>query len=220
VSLRSRASRRPNPSRFSKIDILSGQKTGFYLDQRENRLAAARYARGRRVLDLFCYSGGFGLTCLKHGGATHVLGIDSSAPAIAQARTNAVANRLSAARFETADVFGALESLRRDDEKFGLVICDPPKFARKPQAVEDALRAYVRLNRAAIELIEPGGFLVTCSCSGHVDRLEFARILAKASEVTGREVQILEQRGQAPDHPIAATCLESDYLKCFICRVT
>jgi 23S rRNA (cytosine1962-C5)-methyltransferase len=201
------------------VDLATGQKTGFYLDQRDNRRAVAGYARGRRVLDLFCYSGGFSLNALVHGGATSSLGIDTSAPAIELARANAIANHAGSARFEMADVFDVLESLRASGETFGLVICDPPKFARNPKALEDAVKGYLRLNRAAVDVLEPGGVLVTCSCSGLVDRMLFADILAQVSELSGRTIQILEQRGQAADHPVSASCLETEYLKCLIARV-
>jgi 23S rRNA (cytosine1962-C5)-methyltransferase len=100
------------------------------------------------------------------------------------------------------------------------VICDPPKFARHPKAVEDALKGYLRLNRAAVDVLAPDGILVTCSCSGHVERALFADLLGQVAEQSGRSIQILEQRGQAPDHPVSASCLETEYLKCFVCRVT
>jgi 23S rRNA (cytosine1962-C5)-methyltransferase len=202
-----------------RVDPRTGQKTGFYLDQRDNRRAAAAYARGQRVLDLFCHGGGFALNALKHGVATHALGIDSSSPAVEAARDNAVVNGLGNARFEVGDVFDALERLRTAGETFGLVVCDPPKFARHPKAVEEALKAYLQLNRMAVDVVAPGGVLVTCSCSGHVDRELFAEILGQVAELSGRTVQILEQRGQAADHPVSASCLETEYLKCFVCRV-
>lgn len=202
-----------------QMDPRAGQKTGFYIDQRENRRVAARYAHGKRVLDLFCHSGGFSFNALKHGGATHTVGIDSSASAIDSARANAVTNGLGNARFEVADVFDSLERLRSGGESFGVVVCDPPKFARHPKAVEDALKAYLRLNRAALDLVTHDGVLVTCSCSGHVDRELFAELLGQVAELSGRSIQILEQRGQAADHPVSASCLETEYLKCFVCRV-
>jgi 23S rRNA (cytosine1962-C5)-methyltransferase len=202
-----------------QVDLGVGQKTGFYLDQRDNRREVARFCRDRRVLDLFCYTGGFALNALKHGGATHALGIDSSAAAIELARRNAVENHLPAARFEAADVFASLDQLRSSGQAFGVVVCDPPKFARNPKAIEDALKAYLRLNRAAVDVVAPGGLLVTCSCSGHIDRGLFADLLGQVAELSGRPIQILEQRGQAPDHPVSASCLETEYLKCFLCRV-
>jgi 23S rRNA (cytosine1962-C5)-methyltransferase len=201
------------------IDLAEGQKTGFYLDQRENRRAAAGYLRGRRVLDAFCYSGGFALAASRLGGAREVLAIDSSAKAIALGQANAELNGVANVRFETQNCFNALESLLAAGERFGGVVLDPPKFARSRQAVNEALRAYHWLNRLAVDLLEPGGILVTCSCSGHVLREDYLMMLAGVSQHTRRDIQILEQRGAAPDHPIAATCLETEYLKCFICRV-
>jgi 23S rRNA (cytosine1962-C5)-methyltransferase len=203
------------------VDPSAGQKTGFFLDQRDNRLAAARYCRGKSVLDLYCYTGGFALNALKNGQATSVLGVESSAVAVEVARHHATMNGLdeTSVRFESSDVFVALERLRDAGERFGVVICDPPKFARSPRGVEDALKGYLRLNRTALDVLAPDGVLVTCSCSGLVDRGLFADLLGQVAELSGRRIQILEQRGQAPDHPVAASCLESDYLKCFICRV-
>jgi 23S rRNA (cytosine1962-C5)-methyltransferase len=202
-----------------RVDPRIGQKTGFYLDQRDNRRAVAAYCQGRRVLDLFCYSGGFALNALRHGGALSALGIDSSAAAIELARQNAESNGVEGASFEAGDVFHRLDSLAAAGERFGVVVCDPPKFARNPQAIEDALKGYIRLNRAALDVLEPDGILVTCSCSGHVDRQLFAEVLAQVAEQSARPIQILEQRGQAPDHPVTASCLETEYLKCFVCRV-
>lgn len=201
------------------VDLRAGQKTGFYLDQRENRIAAARYCHGKRVLDLYCYTGGFALNALGLGKAASVLGIDSSATAIELARMNAVLNRLGAARFEAADVFDTLATLRANGQRFDVVMADPPKFAKHPRGVEDAIKGYLRLNRAAIEVLEPGGVLVTSSCSGLVDRALFADVIGQVAELSGRPIQILEQRGQSPDHPVSASCLETEYLKCFICRV-
>ncbi len=159
------------------------------------------------------------MNALKHGGASHATGFDSSASAIETARKNAVANGLGMARFESADVFEALARLRKRPEKFGLVVCDPPKFARTPRQVEDALKGYLRLNREAVDVLAPGGILVTCSCSGHVDRGMFANMLNQVAELSGRPIRILEQRGQAADHPVSASCLETNYLKCFVCHV-
>jgi 23S rRNA (cytosine1962-C5)-methyltransferase len=202
------------------VDLKAGQKTGFFLDQRENRRAAASHAKGRRVLDLFCYTGGFSLNALLLGEAVSTLGIDTSEKAIDLARRNAIANHAKSARFELADVFDTLENLRGSGEKFGMVICDPPKFARHPKALEDAVKGYLRLNRAAVDVLEPGGVLVTCSCSGLVDRTMFLQILGQVAELSNRPIQILEQRGQGADHPVSASCLETEYLKCVIARVS
>lgn len=201
------------------VDLAEGQKTGFYLDQRDNRRAAAGYFRDRRVLDMFCYSGAFTLNAAVHGQAREVLAFDSSQKAVALARANAELNGVTIARFEEADGFKALAALAADRQRFGAVVLDPPKFARNRPAVDEALRAYHRLNRLAVDVLEPGGILVTCSCSGHVTREDMLFMLLGVAEQTGRDIQVLETRGAAPDHPLAVTCLESEYLKCLICRV-
>ena len=201
------------------VDLRAGQKTGFFLDQRENRLAVAGYCRGRRVLDLYSYTGGFALNARKNGGATSVLGVDSSMVAVEVARHHAQINHLDEVQFEQGDALAVLDRKRSEGERYGVVICDPPKFARSPRGVEDALKAYLKLNRAVVDVLEPDGLLVTCSCSGLVDRGLFADMIGQVAELSGRPIQILDQRGQAPDHPVSASCLESEYLKCFICRV-
>ncbi len=202
------------------VDLLGGQKTGFYLDQRDNRRAVASYCKGKTVLDLCCYTGGFSLNALKHGGATSTLGIDSSSTAVEVAKHHASINNVTGAEFESGELFAKLETLRAEGRRFGVVICDPPKFARNPRGVEDGIKGYLRLNRAALDVLEPDGILVTCSCSGLVDRALFADVLGQVAELSGRSIQILEQRGQASDHPVLASCLETEYLKCFICRVS
>lgn len=200
------------------IDLTEGQKTGFYLDQRDNRTAAARYAGGRRVLDMFCYSGGFGLTAAA-AGAQSVLAVDSSSRATALATANAQLNGLATITVETADAFEKLGALAGSAARFGMVILDPPKFARSRATVADALRAYHRINRLAIELLEPGGTLVTCSCSGAVGREEFLTMLAGVAQQARRTIQLLEVRGAAADHPVSASCLDGEYLTCVIARV-
>jgi len=202
-----------------QVDLRAGQKTGFYLDQRVNRRAVAGYCRDKQVLDLFCFSGAFSMNALKHGGAAGVLGVDSSAAAVEMARGHAVQSGLDGAQFEQGDVLDVLTRLKNDGRRFGVVICDPPKFARRAEDVEKALKGYLRLNLAAMEVLEPDGILVSCSCSGLVGRELFADLIATVAEQSGRPIQILEQRGQAPDHPISASCLETEYLKCMICRV-
>jgi 23S rRNA (cytosine1962-C5)-methyltransferase len=201
------------------VELGEGQKTGFFLDQRENRRAAAGYLGGRHVLDVFCYSGSFGICASALGGAAEVLGIDSSAKAVALARANAALNEVTNARFEEGDAFQTLADLAAQGRRFGAVVLDPPKFARHRQSLAEALRAYHHINKQAVELLQPDGILVTCSCSGHVTREDFLHVLAEVAQRTGREIQVLEQRGAAPDHPVAATCLENEYLKCCICRV-
>jgi 23S rRNA (cytosine1962-C5)-methyltransferase len=200
------------------VDLTQGQKTGFYTDQRDNRHRVAQFAPGRRVLDAFCYTGGFGLYTAR-AGATEVIGVDVSEPALTLARQNAAANGLTNATYVRSDVFTHLGHLVQQQERFGLVILDPPKFARKRNAVEEALRAYRRLQTLAIRLLEPGGILVMCCCSGLIDAGTLEALLGQLAETEKREVQILEKRGQAADHPVSASCLESSYLKCLICRV-
>jgi 23S rRNA (cytosine1962-C5)-methyltransferase len=201
------------------VDLTTGQKTGFYLDQCDNRREAARYMSGRRVLDLFCYTGAFSLAAARIGQAQHVLGIDVSQRAIAMARANAELNGIANVQFEQQDCFQALDAFLDAGRRFDAVILDPPKFTRTRQSVNEALRAYHRINRLAVELLESDGMLVTCSCSGSVSREDFLQMLAGVAQKTGRNIQVLAQRGASPDHPTAAHCLETEYLKCFLCRV-
>jgi 23S rRNA (cytosine1962-C5)-methyltransferase len=201
------------------IDLAEGQKTGYYLDQRDNRHAAARYAQGRRMLDMFCYSGGFSVACAVAGRAASVLAVDSSAKAATLAKANADLNGAANVAVETADAFEKLDALLAAGERFGMVVLDPPKFARSRASLDDALRAYHRINRAALGLLEPGGILVTCSCSGSVSRDDFLQMLAGVAQRGRRPIQLLECRGAACDHPVSASCLEGEYLKCVIARV-
>jgi 23S rRNA (cytosine1962-C5)-methyltransferase len=202
------------------VDLAEGQKTGLYLDQRENRAAAARYMNSRRVLDMFCYTGGFSLAAAALGKAREVLGFDTSQRAVAQARANAERNGLNNVRFESGDAFETLHALKTAGERFDGIVLDPPKFARSRAAVDDALRAYARLNRLALDVLAPAGILVTCSCSGHVTRDDFFFMLVSVAQQCGRDIQVLEQRGAAADHPVSVTCPETEYLKCFVCRVS
>ncbi|MHB1423155.1 MAG: class I SAM-dependent rRNA methyltransferase [Gemmataceae bacterium] len=200
------------------VNLAEGQKTGFYLDQRDNRQAAAPLARGRRVLDAFCYTGGFGLHAAR-AGATSVLGLDQSEPALQLARENARRNGLDNLTFERGDVFDLLAVLAERGERFGVVVLDPPKFARARHAVEEALRGYRRLQTLALRLLEPHGFLVTCCCSGLIGMDMLEDLLAQLSAEEKRVVRILQRRGPAPDHPVSVSCLESHYLKCLIAHV-
>jgi 23S rRNA (cytosine1962-C5)-methyltransferase len=207
-----------NGLRYS-IDLAEGQKTGYYLDQRENRKAAAAYLRGRSVLDVCCYTGGFSLAAAAIGEAEKVMGIDSSAKAVAAAEENARANGITNVRFQSGDAFKTLEQLGESGDIFQAVILDPPKFAHSRSSLTEALRAYHWLNRLAVKVLAHGGILVTCSCSGHVSRQDFNDMLVGVSQQSHRDIQILEQRGAAPDHPVLTSCPEGEYLKCFICRV-
>jgi 23S rRNA (cytosine1962-C5)-methyltransferase len=208
-----------NGLRFG-VDLTEGQKTGFYLDQRDNRAAAARYVSGHRVLDMFCYGGGFGLAALKLGGAKSVHGVDVSASAITLAEANAELNSVADyCRFEKTKAFDALERLAAEEKTFDTVILDPPKLARHRGGVVKALRGYHSLNRMAVNLLPPGGILVTCSCSGLVSRSDFEAMLADVATKSNRRIRVLESRSAAADHPTSVSCFETDYLKCIICRV-
>jgi 23S rRNA (cytosine1962-C5)-methyltransferase len=200
------------------VNLAEGQKTGFYLDQRENRQAVARFARGRRMLDAFCYSGGFGLHAAR-AGALSVLGVDVSQPAIRLAEQNARLNGLDNAGFVRAEVFERLQALADGGERFGMVVLDPPKFARTRSALEEAMRGYRRLQSLALRLLESDGILVTCCCSGLIRAEMLEDLLAQLAVEEQREVQLLDRRGQASDHPVSVLCPESSYLKCLICRV-
>ena len=201
------------------VDVVEGHKTGYYFDQRDNRVAVAAYTQGRRVLDAFCYTGGFGLAAAKHGGAAHVTFVDSSATAIDTARANAELNEIGdRCSFVRSDVVPYLEAAVAGGEQFEVIVLDPPKMARTRSGLERAAKGYVRLNRLALAALEPGGILVTCSCSGLVDREGFLDILSRAALDAGRTLQVLEVRGQASDHPVSVHCRESAYLKCVIAR--
>jgi 23S rRNA (cytosine1962-C5)-methyltransferase len=200
------------------VHLAEGQKTGFYLDQRDNRGAVARLSRGRRFLDAFCYTGGFGLYAAS-AGAREVLGVDVSEPALALARQNAQLNGLANVSFDKDDVFERLDRLSIEGERFGVVVLDPPKFARERRAVDEALRGYRRLQTLAVRLLEPDGILTTCCCSGLITMGMLEGLLAQLAPEMRREVQVLERRGQAPDHPVSVVCPESNYLKCMIARV-
>ena len=202
------------------VDVRTGHKTGYYLDQRDNRVAVARYAPGRRIADVFCYTGGFALPCLRAGAAS-VVGVDASAPALQLAAANARLNGLDdgRVRFEASDAFKWLQARAEAGERFDMIILDPPRFARSSRGVAGALRGYRGLNELAVRCLEPGGVLVTCSCTGRVTREMFEGMLGEVESATGRPLRIVENRGQAGDHPVAATCPETAYLKCVVCVV-
>ncbi|HAP08539.1 MAG TPA: class I SAM-dependent rRNA methyltransferase [Planctomycetaceae bacterium] len=202
------------------VDVRYGQKTGCYLDQRDNRAAVARYAAGASVLDAFCFSGGFGIAAAKLGGAKSVVGIDSSEAALLLARENARLNGVAErCEYLNEDVRTALEGFVDVGRQFDLVILDPPRMARARSGIDRALNGYLRFNELGVRVVRPGGILVTCSCSGLVTRAEFMEVISETARQSGRDIQILEQHGQPPDHPISATCPESEYLKVVICRV-
>ncbi|QGJ69616.1 Ribosomal RNA large subunit methyltransferase I [Planctomycetales bacterium 10988] len=200
------------------IDLQQGQKTGFYLDQRDNRREAAAFTEGKEVLDICCYSGGFSLCAAKLGGAASVLGVDTSQRAVDMARANAELNELRQVQFEAGDAFKTLDNLQKQGRTFDVVMLDPPKFAGSHHQVPSALRAYHRLNRLGVSLLKPEGILITSSCSGHVTAEDFQEMLAGVSQKSRREIQVLQQKGAAPDHPVLLGCPETAYLKCFFCR--
>jgi len=203
------------------VDIVGGHKTGFYLDQRENRRRVAELARGRRVLNCFCYTAGFSLQALA-GGAREVVSVDSSGPALATAQRNLALNpQLDAARaiWREADVFAELRSLRAAGERFDLVILDPPKFANTAAHAERAARAYKDINLLGLQLLAPGGLLMTYSCSGGIGAELFARILAGAALDAGRNARIVQHLHGAADHPVDLAFPEGEYLKGLLLQV-
>ena len=197
-----------------RVDVLEGQKTGFFFDQRENRLALKEYVQGRRTLDCFCYVGAWALSAARFG-AAEVIGLDSSEKAIALAAENAALNGL-AAQFKKADVFEELRVLEKQRERFGCIILDPPAFVKSRAKVREALKGYKEINLRAMKLLEPDGVLVTCSCSHHIDQELFREMLIDAAYSAGRQAKLLEMRSQARDHPALLAARETQYLKCAI----
>jgi len=197
------------------VDVVHGQKTGLFLDQRNNREAAAAYAAGRRVANCFAYTGGFSVHA-SLAGASEVVSIDISAEACALAERNLALNHCSNAPALVANCFDWLRSASDAGEKFGMVILDPPAFARGKSALEGAERGYKEINLRAIKLLEAGGMLVTCSCSRPLTSERFSAIVREAAADARREMRILEHRGLPPDHPVALAAPETDYLKCLI----
>ncbi|WP_432821040.1 class I SAM-dependent rRNA methyltransferase [Trichloromonas sp.] len=203
----------------SRVDILGGQKTGHFLDQKENHLALKGRVAGRRVLDLFCYSGNWSLHA-AHFGAKEVIGVDISAGAVELARDNARLNGFgSTCSFVKADVFDLLREMGRDRQRFGAIVLDPPAFVKNRKKLKEAIKGYLTVNRRAMELLEPGGTLFTCSCSYHMDRETFVDTLRQAGQQAGRTLRLLEMRGQAYDHPVLLACPETEYLKCAVLQV-
>ncbi len=202
-----------------RVDVEQGQKTGFFLDQRENRQRVRALASGRSVLDAFCYTGGFAIAAAA-GGATRVLALESSAPALEVARENLAANPIDPARidFRQADVFAHLRQLRDRGERFDLVVVDPPKFAPTAAQAKNAARAYKDVNLLAFKLLAPGGLLATFSCSGGVSAELFQSIVAGAAVDAGVDGKILERFGASADHPVALAFPEGEYLKGLLVR--
>jgi 23S rRNA (cytosine1962-C5)-methyltransferase len=203
-------------ARFS-VDLWHGQKTGLFLDQRENHEAAGRYAHGR-ALDAFTYNGGFALAMAS--ACDHVTAIDSSAHAVQLTRDNAVLNGLANVELKEANVFDELRELEVSGERFDTIVLDPPAFAKNRASAGRAAAGYKEINLRALKLLEPGGFLITSSCSYHVDEALFEQILAAASADAQTSLTLVEKRMQSRDHPVLLSAPETYYLKCFVLRRT
>ena len=197
-----------------KVDVLEGQKTGFFFDQRENRQALKELVKGRRTLDCFCYAGAWALNAARFG-ASEVIGIDSSEKAVIMARENAALNDLTA-RFVVGDVFDELRAFEKKGERFGCIVLDPPAFVKSRAKTREGIKGYKEINLRAMKMLEPGGLLVSCSCSHHVDVELFKEMLIDAAYSAGRGVRLLEMRSQARDHPIVLAARETQYLKCAV----
>ncbi len=202
-----------------KVDIAEGQKTGWFCDQRENRLAAAVFAKGKTVLEAFSHTGAFGIQAAL-AGAQSVEGLDVSQVAVTLAQAHAVHNEVAShCHYRQADAFEELRVLERSNHRYDLVILDPPAFARSKNAVPHALAGYKEVNLRGLRLLHPGGVLVSCSCSQPIGDHDFWMMLQAAARDARRQIRLLEQRGQGPDHPVLAGMPETRYLKCFIVQV-
>ena len=202
------------------VDVRNGHKTGFYVDQRDNRALVQQFAQDRDVLNCFCYTGGFSLAALK-GGAKRVVSIDSSGEALALAQQNVAANAFDAARAEwlDADAFKTLRRLHDDGERFDLVVLDPPKFAPSREHVDRAARAYKDINLTGCRLLRPGGLLFTYSCSGAIDAELFQKIVAGAAADARVDARILKRLGAGVDHPLLTAFPEGEYLKGLLLQI-
>jgi 23S rRNA (cytosine1962-C5)-methyltransferase len=206
-----------------KFEALAGQKTGAFLDQRENYAAAAQYAHGE-ALDVFCYQGGFALHLAPH--CSHVCGVDSSRPALEVAEQNAELNPVllkdtgKEIEWIEANAFDLLKDYSSSGQRYDTIVLDPPAFAKSKRDLDAALRGYKELNLRALKMLRPGGVMVTCSCSYHVSPPEFLAMLADAARDARRSLRLVEVRGQAKDHPILLNIPETAYLKCIIVSVT
>ena len=200
------------------VDVLEGQKTGFFLDQRENRMAARRFCRNASVLDCFCNEGGFSLNAAQAGAKT-VIGVDSSDRAVERASANAALNACTVATFEQADVFEKLKSLDPGRTSFDVIVLDPPSFTRSRKNVQTAKKGYKELHQGALRLLRRGGILLSASCSHHIEPDVFLGIIDQTARESGRQLQLLEWRGAAPDHPSLPQVPETRYLKFGIFRM-
>ncbi|WP_125778918.1 class I SAM-dependent methyltransferase [Pseudoalteromonas rubra] len=203
-----------------EVDIKSGHKTGFYLDQRDSRAALERFSKGKSVLNCFCYTGTFGLYALR-GECDEVINVDVSQPALDTAKRNVEHNELdlSRAQFVKQDVFKLLRQYREEGRQFDTIVMDPPKFAESKAQLNGACRGYKDINMLAMQLLKPGGTLLTFSCSGLMEQNLFQKVVADAALDAGKDLLIMERLNQAADHPIAGCYPEGFYLKGLICKV-
>jgi len=197
------------------VDMAGGQKTGFFLDQRDKRVALMRYARDKRILNCFSYTGGFGVYALM-GRAAHVTNVDSSASALKLAEENAALNGFEAGRSEyiEADAKQYLAGLKHGE--FDLIVLDPPAFVKDRSKKKEGIRGYKGINEAAMRALPPGGLLLTCSCSAHISAQEFRHMISESGGAAGKTLQIVEAFGHGPDHPVLVPYTEGDYLKCLM----
>lgn len=211
-----------------RIHFGTGHKTGFFCDQRENRAILASHAAGKSVLDICCYSGGFSVAAAKSGQASEVVGVDLDEEALVMAKKNADINDVRV-RYVHADAFAYMRDMARNNKQFDIVVLDPPKLIRSRTELEEGTRKHIDLNRLAIQLVKPGGMLLTCCCAGLLDGPSFMQVVQSAARATGtnpdgtrsrgRVVQIFETRSAAMDHPVATHCPETGYLKAYWCRI-
>lgn len=207
-----------NGIRFT-VDVAEGQKTGYFLDQKENRAALKPFVRAAKVLDCFSHTGSFSLHAASYGAAS-VLGLDISGHAVDTATENARLNNLEQiCRFESANVFDRLREYDDRGERFDTIILDPPAFTKSKSAVEGAIRGYKEINLRAMKILQSGGFLVTCSCSHHIDSEMFMDIVYNAGIDSRRKIRLIEYRSQAKDHPVLVAAPETEYLKCAILQI-
>ncbi len=200
-----------NGAKFN-VDLLKGQKTGFFLDQRENRNSIRRFTDGTVVLDCFCNEGGFAINA-SLGGAKSILGIDISETAVERARVNAVINQIPSPEFRQGNAFDVLKEFSDEKKRFDVVILDPPSFTRSRKNVKAALKGYKAINGLALSLINPGGSLITASCSHHVTEEAFLETVQESSVKSGRKLRLLQLAGASPDHPVLVSMPETKYLK-------
>lgn len=207
-----------NGLRFG-VNLREGQKTGGFLDQKQNHLLLREICSGKNVLDCFCYTGSWAVHAAAFG-ASSALGLDISARAVALATGNARLNGVQdRAGFEECDAFERLRSLQQEGRRFDVVVMDPPAFVKSRKNISEATKGYLTVNRRALELLQPGGYLITCSCSYHMGREAFRDMLAQAARLARREVRLVQTCSQAPDHPVLMSFPESEYLKCFVLQV-